>query len=99
MGPDVGAVEADEDRHVADEANIPRRTVFTQGAPLLVKRELQRPRDGQVFSGLSVEAIQSFWLPMFQRVRPVRPEGVVEFSPQHGELRPRIQPCTVFAAE
>src|SRR5690242_9294775 len=43
--PNVSAVEADEDRHVADQLNAQRHTVLMQRAPLLEKEKLNGSRD------------------------------------------------------
>ena len=45
MGPDVGAVVADEDGDIAEDADVALGAIASQGAPLLAEEELDNLLD------------------------------------------------------
>src|SRR5688500_7756165 len=59
VGPDVGGVEGDEDRDVADEADAFATRVVVEGGPLAVEEELDELVEADFRVELSSHVVQS----------------------------------------
>src|SRR6202040_3142942 len=75
MGPDIGAVEADKDGYVADEANVALGAVVAEIAPLFVKSKLDHPLDGQCVLLFAAHGLERLSVAAGDGLRPGGPRG------------------------
>ena len=101
VGPDVGAVRRDEDRHVADQLDTARVGVLAQGVPLAVEAPLAEAPEA---AGLG-QFLRSFGegagAALGKGRGPVLPDLAVraEFSVEGHEQGVIIEPVAVLGAE
>ncbi len=98
MSPHVGGVVVDEDGDVPNEADVARRAVLAQVAPLLIKGKLQSLSDGEFFAVFQTQPVERRGVAMLHVIGPVVPGGIVELAAQNRVQRPVIQPRGVGAA-
>ena len=73
VGPHVGAVVADKDSHVADEADLALRAVGAQSLPLLIEGELDGLLDLEIVPALLLQLAQRIRVAVCEFLWPGRP--------------------------
>jgi hypothetical protein len=98
MGPDIGAIVADKNSHIADEPDAPLLAISPKLAPLLVEGELDRLFHRQLCAMLGGHLLQRRSLAMCQPLRPLIPRAGLVSGPQNVVVRPVVQPRSVQRA-
>src|SRR5271166_3835077 len=99
MRPHVGAVVADEDGDVADDANSLLGAVRAQSTPLLEKRKLQEALFLQLVVQFLLQLLHRFGATVHDVLRPPIPRLIPESLAQRAEQNVVFQPPEVLAAE
>jgi len=84
MSPDVGAVVADEDGDIAEDADLAFGAVGSQGGPLLIEEELDDLLDGEVAAALVHHPRHGVGLAGGVLGGPLVPAEVVEAAAKDG---------------
>src|SRR5208337_4311115 len=99
IGPDIGAVECDVDRHVAQDANAVSPAVGFQVVPLPLEFKLDELVTFDLFTQFVARPFDGSGLTQRQFAAPLRPHHVlVRFLEGH-EQRELIEPSDMFLAE
>src|SRR5271165_6964435 len=99
MGPDIGAVEIYEDRHVADDSNRMLRAIRSKRLPLFKKKELHGAADGEIRAHLLLHFFHRHRIAMRQFTGPAVPAFQLETRAQSIEQNEVIEPPLVLAAK
>src|ERR1035437_2822825 len=99
MSPHVGAVVADENCDIADNANAALAAIGTQSRPLLEERELQEALLVELLAQLSVQFGHGIGAPANDFLRPAIPGLIAVAFPQATKQHIIFQPPMIVAAE
>src|SRR4051812_47299827 len=99
MGPDVGAVVADEDGDVADDADVALGTIATDGAPLFEECELEITGDLKFGGEFGAGAVQGGGIAMSEVVGPLVPTLTVVALAQGVEKDEVLEPPRILVTE
>ena len=99
MRPDVGAVIADKDCDIADDAHAALGTVAAEGLPLLEEGKLQEALHVDLKTHLGAKLVERLRLATNQIVGPRAPGSVAEAFAQDGEDCVIIEPPLVLGTE
>ena len=99
VGPDIGAVLREEDRHIAHDADALLLCVIVQVLPLAVEDVLHELLQCDVFLQAALQRCDCRRLPFLDVLRPVHPALVVVFLLGCLKKRVIIEPVCLIAAE
>ena len=99
MRPDIGAVVADKDGNIAEDANPALGAVSSQSRPLFVEEELNDLLDGELASAFVHETGEGVGLAAGELGGPLVPAEIVEAAAQHTVHRVVGEPGNVVLAE
>src|SRR3981189_3014010 len=99
MGPDVGAVKIDKDRHVAHDANRMLSAIGSHRLPLFEEKTLHTAADSECVEHFRVRLLDRRRIAMSQFAGPMVPAFQLETRAQTVEENEVIKPPLVLPAE